>query len=136
MQEQGPELFGWSIAMSAFGAGENDADMAGPPITQEQLGAPTGITASLYPAGSAGVHEPLREPYLMPPYHGRNGSNERCAPSITLTPLGGLMPGPAMPPPQVDGHVGAFPLDEDNGQFQSGIIDSWPDGVPVPVRSK
>jgi len=117
-----------------FVAGENDAAGAGaPPI--ETMGARYGIGSVTL--AQTGRGEPVApEPYLMPVWHGRRGSMERVQPSITLTPLGGLMPAPGMPEPQIDGHVGAFPLNEDNGQFQSGIIDGWPEGVPVPVRSK
>jgi len=121
--------------MSDFTAGES-GDNAPDPITQEQMGAPTGITASLYPAGAAYGAGPQRSAYLMPPYHGRNGSNERCAPGISLTPLGGLMPGPnAIAPAIPSGAVGAY-LHEpaEDGGFQSGVIDSWPEGSPVPLR--
>lgn len=118
--------------MNDFAVGES-GDNAPDPITQEQLGAPTGITASLYPAGSAGAHEPQTEPYLMPPSH--SGGNV-VPPAIAQTPLGGMMPGPnAIAPAIPSGAVGAFlHQPAEDGGFQSGVIDSYPEGCPVPLR--
>lgn len=117
-----------------FSAGEADAyNTGGPSISQqESIGATYKIVTSA-PAGR-GAHVQQRSDYLMPssptPWNG-----EPVTPAIQLTPLGGMMPSPGMPPPIVAGHEGAFPCNEDNGQFKSGIIDGWPDGVPVPVNN-
>lgn len=118
--------------MSSFTAGESDADSPTPPITREVMGPRCGIRVTQAQSGR-GDHQQLVEPYLMPPYHGRNGSNERAAPGITLTPLGGMMPGPnAIAPAVMGGHVGAFPVSE--GEFGQGVSDSYPEGCPVPIR--
>jgi hypothetical protein len=77
-----------------------------------------------------------RWPYLLPSVHYRNGNMERVAPSITLTPLGGLVPGPnAIAPAVPSGNVGAvFSPDpsHERMEFGMGIEDSWPEGSPVP----
>ena len=117
-----------------LGQGEADADTnTGSISQQETIGATYKITHAM-PAGR-GAHVQLRSDYLMPttptPWNG-----EPVTPAIQLTPLGGAMGGFAMPEPQIPGHQGAFPLNEDNGQFQSGVIDGYPDGVPVPVSSR
>lgn len=117
-----------------FAEGEADADVYGGSISQQEgIGASYKITRVI-PAGR-GAHVQQRSDYLMPttptPWNG-----DPVQPAIELTPIGATMPGPGMPEPQVAGHVGAFPLNEDNGQFQSGVIDGWPDGVPVPVKSR
>jgi hypothetical protein len=113
----------------SFVEGEQDAAGApGQPF--ETQGARYGIQVV---RPQRGVQERLTEPYLMPPVAGRNGSTERSAPAITLTPLGGMMPGPlAIAPAVPHGNVGAFPTSDD-GAFGSGVIDSWPEGAPVPV---
>lgn len=119
-----------------FGAGEADAygQGGGTSISaQESIGASYKIVTSI-PAGR-GAHVQQRSDYLLPPTK-MYMNGEPVVPAIEHTPLGATMPGPGMPPPQVAGHVGAFPLAEDEGQFQSGIIDGWPDGVPVPVTSR
>lgn len=119
----------------SFSAGEADAYGAGsaPISQQESIGATYKIVTSI-PAGR-GAHVQQRSDYLMPvcktPWNG-----EPVTPAINITDVGAVMPRPGMPEPQVAGHVGAFPLAEDNGQFQSGVIDGYPEGVPVPVSSK
>ena len=117
-----------------FAAGESDSDsFSGDISQQESIGAAYKITHAM-PQGR-GEHVQLRSDYLMPttptPWNG-----EPVQPAISLTQMGASMNGPQMPPPIVAGHKGAFPVNEDNGQFQSGIIDGWPDGVPVPVTSR
>jgi hypothetical protein len=83
-----------------------------------------------------GAHEHLSTPpYLVPSVHYRNGNMERVAPSITLTPLGGMMPGPAMPPPQLDITDYRQPIPDQAGPFTTGIADAWPEGAPVPFRT-
>ena len=114
-----------------FNAGEVDADSGAPQI--ETMGARYGISETRFaPAGRGEPSQP--EPYLMPTVHGRNGSTEIVDPAITQTPLGGMMPGPyAIAPAVMAGEVGAFPV-SDHGGFGSGVIDGYPDGVPIPVR--
>jgi hypothetical protein len=118
-----------------FGEGEADAYGAGgPPISQqESIGATYKIVTSM-PQGR-GAHVQQRSDYLMPTVK-TTWNGEPVVPAINITDVGAIFPRPGMPEPMVAGHVGAFPLNEDNGQFQSGIIDGWPDGVPVPVTSK
>lgn len=118
--------------MDNFAAGEADAAGA-PGPRQETMGAMYKITMAM---DGRGAHEPLVEPYLMPPYHGRNGSNERTVPAITLTPLGGMMPGPdAIAPAIPSGSVGAFlHQPQETGGFSSGVRDGFPEGCPVPLR--
>ena len=113
-----------------FGVGASGDDG---PSGQETMGARYGIGVTQVRGPERGSPT-ARSTYLMPQVTYRNGGTERVADAIGQTPLGGMMPGPAMPPPQVPGHVGAFPLSEDNGGFQSGVIDAWPEGSPVPVR--
>jgi hypothetical protein len=119
--------------MSSFGTGEQDADLGAPPI--ETMGARYGIGETLYPAAaSEGDHVPLQVDNPIQSVAWRNGSMETVAPSITQTPLGGLMPGPdAIAPAVMAGHVGAFPCSDDGG-FKSGLLDGYPEGPPVPVR--
>lgn len=120
--------------MNNFAAGEADADMGAPPI--ETMGPRYGINGVTLPQTGRGEPGPLVEPYLVPPYHGRHGSNERVTPSIVLTPLGGMMPGPnAIPPAIPSGAVGTalHAPNEDMG-FGSGVWDAWPEGSPVPLR--
>ena len=115
--------------MNNFGAGEADANTAGASITQEVIKPRLAIKVSRPGPASPDV----QVPYLMPPVSSRNGSMERAADPITLTPLGGLMPGPyAIPPAVMSGHVGAFPVSE--GEFGQGVQDSYPEGCPVPIR--
>ena len=103
----------------------------GPPIAQQEgIGATYKIVTSM-PQGR-GAHVQQRSDYLMPNVP-MAWNGEPVQPAIQLTPLGGMMPAPGMPEPQIAGHVGAFPVAED-GQFQSGVIDGWPDGTPVPVN--
>jgi hypothetical protein len=105
----------------------------GPAIAQqENIGATYKIVTSV-PAGR-GSHVQQRSDYLMPNVP-MAWNGEPVVPAIQITPLGAEMPSPGMPPPIVAGHKGAFPLAEDNGQFKSGIIDGWPDGVPIPVNN-
>lgn len=135
MPEKNPDLAG------AEQLGEAEAyNSAGPSISQQTYGTPQEALGARYGVSvrhrGPGAPEMLKEPYLMPTYHGRNGSNEVTVPSIVQTPLGGLMPSMAMPPPQIDGQKGGFPVGEDNGGFSSGVIDGWPDGVAVPVRNQ
>lgn len=111
-----------------FTAGEADADTQAPPV--ETIGAHYGISVS---NPGRGAHEPQQEPYLMPSVHGRNGSTERVDPAITQTPLGGLMPGPnAIAPAVVVGTDYRAPDHGDVGGFDSGVIDGFPEGCPVP----
>jgi hypothetical protein len=117
-----------------FSTGEADADVYGGSVSQaESIGASYKIVTTI-PAGR-GAHVQQRSDYLMPvcktPWNG-----EPVVPAIQLTDVGAINPRPGMPEPQIAGHVGAFPLNEDNGQFQSGVIDGYPEGVPVPVTSK
>ena len=117
-----------------FTAGEQDADVIAPPV--ETMGPRFGINGVTLPQTGRGDHEQLVEPYLMPAYHGRHGSNERVDPAITLTPLGGMVPGPnAIAPAIPSGSVGAatFVPNEDRG-FGSGVWDAYPEGCPVPLR--
>jgi hypothetical protein len=116
-----------------FVAGESGDDAGGPPI--ETIGARYGIGETLYPsAASEGDHVPLRVNNPIQSVAWRNGSMETVAPSITQTPLGGLMPGPdAIAPAVMAGHVGAFPC-SDEGGFKSGVLDGFPEGPPVPIR--
>lgn len=117
-----------------FEAGEVDADSGAPAI--ETMGARYGISETQPVSQGRGGHEHYSEPYLMPkaptPWNG-----EPVVPAIQLTPLGGQMPGPNAIAPALPitgvGTQTAFPCDED-GTFQTGIIDGWPDGVPVPTR--
>jgi len=109
-----------------FSVGEADAygQGGGQSISQqESIGATYKIVTTI-PAGR-GAHVPQRSDYLMPtgktPWNG-----EPVVPAINITDVGAIFPRPGMPEPIVAGHVGAFPLAEDNGQFQSGIIDSYP----------
>ena len=118
---------------NGFAAGESDADTFDPISQQEGIGATYKIVTSM-PQGR-GAHVQQRSDYLMPNVP-MAWNGEPVTPAIQLTPLGGMMPSPGMPEPQVAGHQGAFPLAEDNGQFQSGVIDGWPDGIPVPVTSR
>lgn len=118
-----------------FSAGEADAYGAGGGQSisqQESIGATYKIVTTI-PAGR-GSHVQQRSDYLMPtcktPWNG-----EPVVPAINITDVGAIFPRPGMPEPIVAGHVGAFPLAEDNGQFKSGVIDGWPDGVPVPVNN-
>lgn len=117
-----------------FSAGESDADMGAPPI--ETMGARYGIGGVTLAQTGRGDHTQLVEPYLMPPYHGRRGSNERTVPAIVLTPLGGMMPGPnAIAPAIPSGSVGAYlHQPAEDGGFQSGVIDGYGEGCPVPLR--
>lgn len=116
-----------------FGAGTSGDQVGGPPI--ETMGARYGISETLYAHGvSEGDHVPLRVNNPIQSVAWRNGSMETVAPSITQTPLGGLMPGPdAIAPAVMSGHVGAFPCSDD-GEFKSGVLDGFPEGPPVPVR--
>lgn len=118
-----------------FSTGEADAYGAdgGSVSQQESIGASYKIVTAI-PAGR-GAHVQQRSDYLLPPTK-MYMNGEPVTPAIELTPLGATMPSPGMPEPIVAGHVGAFPLAEDNGQFQSGIIDGWPEGPPVPVTSR
>jgi hypothetical protein len=116
-----------------FTTGEMDADMGAPPF--ETMGPRYGINFTI-PQTGRGAHEPLTEPYLMPSVHYRNGNMERVPAAITLTPLGGLMPGPnAIAPAIPSGNVGAvFTGDhsQEAMEFGMGVEDSWPEGSPVP----
>lgn len=115
----------------SFSGGESDAAGAGGPQI-ETMGASYRIRAKL-PGPGRGEHQQLKEPYLMPPYHGRNGSNERTVPAIVQTPLGGMMPGPnAIPPAIVVGQDYRAPVPNEDGGWHSGIIDAYPEGCPVP----
>lgn len=119
--------------MSTFDVGVQDADDDTPPITSETMGARNQITVARLGRGD---HEPLREPYLMPSVHYRNGNMERVDPAITQTPLGGMMPGPfAIPPAVVVGNDWHAPYPEEATEFDMGIEDAWPDGVPIPYGS-
>jgi hypothetical protein len=115
---------------AAFGAGESgDNGRSG----QETMGASYGIKA--FSAIGAQRGEQLApEPYLMPKVTYRNGGTERVADAIGLTPLGGLMPGPnAIAPAIPHGGVGAQPVWGGEARpFDSGIVDGYPEGVPVP----
>lgn len=117
-----------------FAAGEGDADMGAPPI--ETMGARYGIGNVTIPQTGRGDPNPQIDTYLMPPYHGRRGSNERVVPAIVQTPLGGLMPGPnAIAPAIPSGAVGtALHAPNEDGGFGSGVIDGFPEGCPVPLR--
>lgn len=116
-----------------FQYGGMESDMGAPPI--ETMGARYGIGVVMPVYPQRGAPGPLVEPYLMPPYHGRNGSNERTVPAIVQTPLGGMVPGPALPPPIVHGAVGAAMVPGHEAmEFTMGIGDGWPEGFPVPVR--
>jgi hypothetical protein len=119
--------------LPSFDAGESGDDGPTPPI--ETMGARYGISVA---QPGRGAHEPQVDPYLLPPYAGRNGSNERVDPSIVQTPLGGMVPGPnAIAPAIPSGTVGAA-FDVHSGvdamEFGDGVTDGWPDGSPVPVR--
>lgn len=117
-----------------FSAGEADAYGAngGSISQQESIGATYKIVTSV-PAGR-GAHEQQRSDYLMPSVP-MAWNGEPVQPAISLTQVGAAMNGPQMPPPVVAGHKGAFPCNEDSGGFKSGVIDGWPDGVPVPVNN-
>lgn len=112
-----------------FTAGEADADTGAPPI--ETMGARYGVTEAM---PGRGAHEPQVEPYLMPSVAGRNGSMERVADSIGLTPLGGMMPGPFAIPPAIVVGSGAWPVPEDGNEFHAGIADGYYDGCPIPFK--
>ena len=114
----------------SFSGGEAESyNTGGPSITDETMGPAFKVAVTI--PGSRGAHVQQRSNYIM--QGPARGTNETVVPGITLTPLGAENPHPAMPAPQVAGHVGAFPIAED-GEFQSGIIDSWPEGPPIPVR--
>jgi hypothetical protein len=114
-----------------FSGGEAESyNTAGPSITDETMGPAFKIATTI--PGSRGAHVQQRSNYIM--QGPARGTNETVIPGIQLTDLGAENPHPAMPAPIVAGHVGAFPCNEDNGQFKSGIIDGWPEGPPVPVR--
>lgn len=114
----------------SFSGGEADAyNTGGPSITGETMGPAFKIAATI--PGSRGAHVQQRSAYIM--QGPARGTNETVIPGIQLTPLGAENPGPAMPPPQVAGYVGAHPISDDGG-FESGVIDGWPEGPPVPVR--
>lgn len=117
-----------------FSAGEGDADTGAPPI--ETMGPRYGIGVVNAIGAERGAPQPQTEPYLMPSVHYVNGNMETVAPSITHTPLGGLMPGPnAIAPAIPSGSVGAFlHQPAEDGGFQSGVIDGFPEGCPVPLR--
>lgn len=116
----------------SFSGGEADAyNTAGPSITQETMGPAFKIAQTI--PGSRGAHTQLRSDYLMPPTP-MAWNGEPVVPGIQLTDLGAENPHPAMPAPIVYGQMGAYPLNEDNGGFKSGVIDGWPEGPPVPVR--
>jgi hypothetical protein len=111
---------------------EGQAEAAGalaPPV--ETMGARYGIKVAQF---GRGVHEHLSVPYLLQSVHYRNGNMERVAPAITLTPLGGMMPGPAMPAPQLDITDYRKPIPDQAGPFTTGIGDGYPEGAPVPFR--
>jgi hypothetical protein len=115
-----------------FAVGESEADMGGPNITRECMGPRCGISVTMAHSGRGEPAVPL-QPYLMPSVAGRHGSMEKVDPAITLTPLGGMVPGPdAIAPAVMAGHVGAFPVSE--GNFGAGVADSYPEGCPVPLR--
>lgn len=116
--------------MRGFSAGDLDTDVTGPSITlSERMGARYGITVR----NPGPAEEPVPpEPYLMPPVRQMGPA---VVPAIAHTPLGAMMPGPALPPPQIGGYDGAFPLNEDHGDFAVGVLDSWPEGSPVPFVS-
>jgi hypothetical protein len=114
-----------------FQTGEEDSDLSAPPI--ETMGARYGISVAQL---GRGAHVQLKSNYLMPSVHGRNGSMEKVDPAISLTPLGGMMPGPnAIAPAIPSGTVGAFlhqPAEDQ--EFGSGVLDGFPEGCPVPLR--
>lgn len=115
-----------------FTLGESEADMASPGIAPEMAGPRCGISVTLPQTGRGEPDRPL-PPYLMPTVAGRHGSMEKVDPAITLTPLGGMVPGPnAIAPAVMAGEVGAFPVSE--GNFGSGVADAYPEGCPVPLR--
>jgi hypothetical protein len=118
---------------SNFQSGEMDSDslFPAPEIMGPRFG--IGVTKVAYP--ERGYQGYLTEPYLLPPYHGRHGSNERTMPGIVQTPLGGMMPSMAVPPPVIHGSVGATMIPgHEPMEFTMGIGDGWPEGCPVPVR--
>lgn len=103
------------------------------PSGQETMGARYGIGVMQVHGTADGAPTP-REPYLMPSVKYRNGGTERVADAIGLTPLGGLMPGPnAIAPAVPHGGVGTQAVWEYEGRpFDSGIIDGFPEGCPIP----
>lgn len=114
-----------------FAAGEVDSDQGAPPI--ETMGARYGISEIQPASQGRGEHEPQQEPYLMPSVHGRNGSMERVDPAITLTPLGGMMPGPfAIAPAIPDVSDYRAPVPDEAHPFDEGIVDGYPEGAPFP----
>jgi hypothetical protein len=123
-----------STEQPSFRSGESGDDPAPPPY--ETMGASYGIKAMSVHGGGRGEHVPQSVPYLMPQVTMRNGGTERVADAIGLTPLGGLMPGPnAIAPAVPAGQKGAlFAPDDahDSRAFDSGVIDGYPEGCPVP----
>lgn len=115
-----------------FGAGETDSERVNPPITQEVLGARHMIAVGQAQSGR-GEHVPQRDGYLMPSVHYVNGNMETVAPKISLTPLGGMMPGPnAIAPPTGDVTDYRAPVPDEAMPFDAGINDGYPEGCPVP----
>lgn len=117
-----------------FARGEAESmNTAGPVIAQpEPMGARYGITVANPGPPSP---DPLVEPYLMPPYHGRHGSNERVDPAIVHTPLGAMMPGPnAIAPavPVADDY--RHPTVDAAHGWYAGVNDSYGEGCPIPLR--
>lgn len=117
---------------NGFGAGESDADRPSPPITQETMGPRCGIRVTQAQSGR-GEHNAQREPYLLPSVHYVNGNMETVAPKITLTPLGGMVPGPnAIAPALPDVTDYRAPVPDEAHGFDAGITDGYPEGAPVP----
>lgn len=114
-----------------FAAGESGDNG---PDGFETMGARYGINVMSVHGGSRGAHEPQVSNYLMPLTTYRNGGTERVADAIGLTPLGGLMPGPnAIAPAIPHGGVGAQHVwSHESRPFDSGVIDGWPEGAPIP----
>lgn len=115
-----------------FGAGEAEAyQTAGPSITSETMGPAFKIVTTI--PNSRGAHVQLRSDYLMP---APPKQTENVTPAIALTDWGTAMtPGMAIPPAVPAGAVGAaLQQPAEDGGFQSGVIDGYPEGVPVPLR--
>jgi hypothetical protein len=115
-----------------FALGGAEADQPGPPISQsENIGAIYKIVKSM-PAGR-GAHVQQRSDYLMP---APPKQTENVQPAIELTDWGAAMtPGAAIAPAVPSGAVGAaLSQPVEDGGFKSGLIDGYPEGMPVPVR--
>ena len=113
-----------------FAVGENE--VPAPPISQsENIGAAYKIVTSM--KAGRGLHTQLRSDYIMP---APPKQTELRQPAIELTDWGTAMkPGVAIAPAVPSGAVGAsLNQPAEDGGFKSGLIDGYPEGMPVPVR--